>query len=83
MVNVSAQPYKTSLKIEGAEVSGNARWIMLAADSPTAENTLKDPLKYIPRTTEIQLPSPLEIEVRPYSISVIRLKDALWKKAGP
>lgn len=81
IVNASDQPYKTSLKIEGAQVNGTAKLITLAADSPTAENSLEEPRKYIPQSSTITgITTPYEMEVRPYSISVLRLKDALWGK---
>jgi alpha-L-arabinofuranosidase len=81
VVNASDRSYHTTLNIEGAEIDGTATLITLTADSPTSENSLAEPQKSIPRSTMISgIMNKHEMEFKPYSISVLRLKDRSWKK---
>ena len=81
VVNASAHAYKTIVKIDGAQIDDTGEFIVLAADSPTAENTLAEPKKYVPVSTRLSgLTGTPVLEIKPYSISVLRLKDKTWKK---
>jgi alpha-L-arabinofuranosidase len=80
VVNASDKPYKTMLKIDGAQIEGTADLITLTADSPTAENSLEEPKKYVPKSTKLSgIINQYEMEFKPYSISVLRIKDKSWK----
>jgi alpha-L-arabinofuranosidase len=81
MVNASDRSYSTTLKIDGAEIDGDAQVITLTADAPTAENSLSEPKKYVPITTKVSnIANGSDLECKPYSITFIRLQDKAWGK---
>lgn len=82
LVNASESPYTTRINLEGvAGVSPTAVLTTLRADFPEAENSLDKPEKYIPiRTTLTGIKPSFETTIQPYSISVLRIHDATWKK---
>ncbi|MBO9682533.1 MAG: hypothetical protein J7502_07695 [Flavisolibacter sp.] len=81
VVNASDRPYKATLKIEGAEIKGDAQVITSTADSPAAENSLSEPKKYVPVSTRVSnIANESELECKPYSIMFVRLQDKAWKK---
>jgi alpha-L-arabinofuranosidase len=62
-------------------VSPTAALTTLRADFLEAENSLDKPEKYIPiRTTLTGIKPSFETTIQPYSISVLRIQDASWKK---
>jgi alpha-L-arabinofuranosidase len=76
VVNASDKPYSAALQIANAQLSGIAELITLTADSPTAENSLEEPTKYIPQHTTLQgLSNNASIDFKPNSISILRLKE--------
>jgi alpha-N-arabinofuranosidase len=92
VVNAAATPCQTNIELKGVEKPGpEAELITLGADSPAAENSLTDPLKYIPVSSRIQIPSAggstisgvapsFEMIFPKNSISVLRIHDEGWKK---
>jgi alpha-L-arabinofuranosidase len=82
LVNGSETPYTTKINLEGIMGGApTAALITLQADSPQAENSLNQPEKYIPATTTLTGIKPsFETTIKPYSISVLRVKDTGWKK---
>jgi alpha-L-arabinofuranosidase len=55
VVNTSATPLSTQLKVIGAEGDGPVSVIELSADQPTAENTLETPEKVSPKVKTLNL----------------------------
>lgn len=81
VVNASDRPYKTTLKIEGAQLDATGDLIVLSADAPTAENSLNEPKKFIPVSNKIfGVSHQQEMEFKPYSISILRFRDRSWKR---
>jgi alpha-L-arabinofuranosidase len=76
MVNASAEPYATTINLNATkEPAGTAELITLSADSPEAENSLTEPVKYIPRESKITgVKKSFEMVFAPYSVSVLRIK---------
>jgi len=57
VVNTAAGPTETTIDLEGvAQLSGPTRAIVLTSEKPTAENSLAEPRKVVPRTEELTLP---------------------------
>ena len=80
MVNASNQSYKTNINIDGAQLGSTAELITLAADSLTAENSFEQPKKYIPQYSTVSaINNNQALEFKPYTISILRLKDKAWK----
>lgn len=76
VVNASAQACKATLQINGAAVGNAADVFTLSAASPEAENSLEEPTKYIPQhKTVTGVANGGEMEFKPFSISIVRLKD--------
>ena len=82
VVNGSETPYTTTINLAGVTgVAPTASVITLQAESAEAENSLDQPQKYIPVSTTITGIQPtFETTFKPWSISVLRIKDASWKK---
>lgn len=79
-VNASAQPYQTTLQINGASVGGTADLFTLSANSLEAENSLDEPMKYITqRSTLANAGQNQKLELKPFSISVLRFKSKTQK----
>jgi alpha-N-arabinofuranosidase len=74
-VNASGYPCQTSISLTGtSSIQPTADLITLQADSPDAENSFKEPEKYIPHTQKIGgVKSSFEISFKPYSINVLRI----------
>ena len=80
VVNASDHPYETGLQVNGAQLGSTATVLTLSADSREAENSLADPQKYIPQQEKIEgWNSDRKMVFKPWSISVLRLKDKEWK----
>ncbi|MEI6949030.1 alpha-L-arabinofuranosidase C-terminal domain-containing protein [Paraflavisolibacter sp. H34] len=81
MVNAAAEPFTADLQFEGVQPAASAVLSTLSAESPEAENSMAEPLKYVPRQETISgiTRSGAQVELKPYSISVLRLKDPSWK----
>ena len=82
LVNGAETFYTTTINLEGVtSVSPSAQLITLQADTPEAENSLDHPQKYIPVSTTLAGIKPsFETTLKPYSISILRVKDTGWKK---
>lgn len=82
VVNGSETPYTTTINLAGVTaMASTASLITLQAESAEAENSLDQPQKYIPVSTILTGIQPIfETTFRPWSISVLRIKDASWKK---
>jgi alpha-N-arabinofuranosidase len=76
MVNADAESYSTNINISGInEIASSAELTTLSAESQEAENSLTEPVKYIPRVSKIQgVKKSFEVSFAPYSISVLRIK---------
>jgi alpha-N-arabinofuranosidase len=76
MVNAQSEAYTTSININGIqETAATAELITLSAESPEAENSLKEPTKYVPRRSTIQgVKKSFEVIFPAYSVSVVRVK---------
>jgi alpha-L-arabinofuranosidase len=62
------------------QLASTAKLTTLAADSPEAENSMETPTKYIPQETTLSgITDHYQLELKPYSISILRLKDLAWK----
>jgi alpha-L-arabinofuranosidase len=80
VVNASGQPYKSTLQLDGVQLASTAKLTTLAAESPEAENSMETPTKYIPQETTLSgITDHYQLELKPYSISILRLKDLAWK----
>jgi len=82
MVNAGAAVSRTRVRIgEKAEVGPEASLITLSAADETAENSFEHPTEHIPVTTKVGgVSNNFELELKPYSINVLRLKDLRWNK---
>jgi len=80
LVNASDRPYKTKLDVKGVELGTTAEMITLASNTLEAENSFAAPKQFVPQPTILKdITANYEVEVKPYSISVLRLKDKAWK----
>lgn len=81
MVNATNEPYSTTINLNGiAQPASTAELITLTADSPESENSLTEPVKYIPRSSKISgVKKSFETIFPPYSISVLRVGDKKGK----
>ncbi|MEI6950227.1 alpha-L-arabinofuranosidase C-terminal domain-containing protein [Paraflavisolibacter sp. H34] len=80
VVNASQQPYKTTLQFNGLQPGASARLYTLSAESDEAENSLDEPQKYVPQQSALTgISEKYEMEFKPLSISVLRVKDKSWK----
>jgi alpha-L-arabinofuranosidase len=83
VVNASDQPHNTAISVDGAQLSAEAEWITLAADSPEAENSFTAPEKYIPVKSVLRVTGHEHtMEFKPWSISVLRFRDKAWKRVS-
>ncbi|MDF2192919.1 alpha-L-arabinofuranosidase C-terminal domain-containing protein [Paraflavitalea sp. CAU 1676] len=82
VVNGSDTPYTTTIDLAGmAAVGTTGSLITLQAESAEAENSLAQPQKYIPVSTTLTGIQPsFTTTFKPFSISILRIKDASWKK---
>jgi alpha-L-arabinofuranosidase len=80
VVNASDRPYKTALQFSGVQLGSTADLIILSANSLEAENSFDEPKKYVPQKKSVEgITNNYEVEFKPLSISVLRLKDKGWK----
>jgi alpha-L-arabinofuranosidase len=80
VVNASDRPYKTKLDVTGIQLGSTASFLTLSSNTLEAENSFDAPEKYIPQQTTLSgITNNYEVEFKPYSISVLRLKDKAWK----
>lgn len=75
VVNASDKACNAAFQINGFPLNGSASITTLTADTPTSENSLEAPTKYIPQQTILQVINNGEINFKPYSISIVRLKE--------
>jgi alpha-L-arabinofuranosidase len=82
VVNADSTPYQTAISLSGVEeVDPVATLIELRADSPEAENSFAEPVKYVPKRSDITgIKKSFATNFPPFSISVLRIKDKTWKK---
>jgi alpha-L-arabinofuranosidase len=75
VVNVAAGPLETTVQLEGVNrVAETARASVLASPSPLDENTLDEPMKVAPRTSELGVRGPSFRHAFPgNSLTVLRL----------
>lgn len=81
IVNGGSAPYKTTIELNGdQQPATSAELTTLHTDTPDAENSLTEPTKYMPvRSTMTGIKNSFEATFQPYSISMLRIKDANWK----
>ena len=83
IVNASDKPYKTTIQCSGIQTGATAEVFTLSASSLEAENSLDEPQKYVPAKTSLEnVSSHYEMEFKPFSINVVRLKDKGWKSVA-
>lgn len=82
VINMSGEPVKSDVNIGGTPaVSGQALLTYISADKPTVENSFAEPQKYKPQQQNIKVPAnTFDMEWKPYSINVLRIKDTGWKR---
>ncbi len=76
VVNLAEEPKLVKLSIDGADnLSGKGTAITLAADNRKATQSLDDPLRYTPETSELDgVSSEFEREFPPCSFTILRLE---------
>jgi alpha-L-arabinofuranosidase len=74
-INVSSEPQRTEIRIDGAAgVSGRASATVLGSAMLDDNNSLDEPRRIIPRTSDIEsVSSRFEHEFPPYSLTVLRI----------
>ncbi|WP_210464391.1 alpha-L-arabinofuranosidase C-terminal domain-containing protein [Rufibacter roseolus] len=76
VVNGSPETFQTNLNLKGAtNLSPVGEVVTLSAENYQAENSFETPTKYVPQTSRLtNVTSSFKVGVKPYSISVYRLK---------
>ncbi|MES2646173.1 MAG: alpha-L-arabinofuranosidase C-terminal domain-containing protein [Bacteroidota bacterium] len=82
VVNAYDYPVTTMVETAGITALGSDAIITsIATEKLEVENTLEEPLKYLPVQHVMQVPANnFEIKWKPYSINILRLKDPGYKK---
>lgn len=82
VVNAKENGFKTTVNLAGGIKPGEqAQLTILSAGDPKAENSFSQPRKYIPNEEKIKIAgNRFEMEWKPYSINVLRIKDTGWKR---
>ncbi|WP_315817846.1 hypothetical protein [Paraflavitalea speifideaquila] len=82
LVNASETPYSTRINLEGIAVVGSTAGLYnFKAPTAEAENSLDNPVQYIPVRSILTGTKPsFETTFSPLSISILRIKDGGWKK---
>ena len=76
VVNIAESTKHVTLLIDGREFSGDGTAITLAAESRSASQSLDDPLRYSPRTTQLDgVSREFTREVPSCSFTILRLKQ--------
>lgn len=76
VVNASARPLDTQVELKGiSKVAPNAKAIVLTSERPTDENSLKEPKKVYPTTSDVALSGPHFRHAFPgNSVTVLRVR---------
>ncbi len=84
LVNAGDQPCTTKVIVSGnAPFSKQASLITLASASGEAENSFEYPRAYTPAVTLVNNASnDVEIQLKPFSINVLRLKDPAYRSSN-
>jgi len=84
VVNVADAPQPVSIAISGAaSVAANGEAVVLAADSPQASNSIRDPLKLVPVTTKLSgLGTSFTRTLPKFSVTVFKLQTRLGRTAA-
>jgi alpha-L-arabinofuranosidase len=82
LVNAKETAFTTIINLDGIVKTGKvAKLSSLSANDLKAENSFSQPKKHIPITEDIEIAgNRFEIEWKPYSINILRIKDSAWKK---
>jgi alpha-L-arabinofuranosidase len=82
VVNAKETVFKTTINLDGiTKLDETAQLTTLSADELKAENSFSQPKKYIPQQEKIVIGGrQFEMEWRPFSINILRIKDSGWKK---
>ena len=76
VVNIAEAPKHVTLLIDGGELTGGGTAITLAAESRKASQSLDDPLRYRPKTTQLDgVSREFMREVPPCSFTILRIKQ--------
>lgn len=77
-VNADESPMSSQIAIDGLDVSGRTgKAIILHANNPKAENSMDEPVKYVPREENFVIDgSSFNFEFKPYSVTILRIKPA-------
>jgi alpha-L-arabinofuranosidase len=76
VVNAYDKPYDVMIDLKGiSSVEPKGKIITLSANSPEDENSLNEPMKYIPKEEVYSEFSPsFSYTFKPYSITILRIK---------
>jgi alpha-L-arabinofuranosidase len=82
VVNAGRAVCRTAVRVgEKAVVGPEASLTTLSAADEGAENSFERPTEHVPVTTMVGgLSNNFELELKPYSVNVLRLKDLRWSK---
>jgi len=81
IVNAAGVSCRTHVSVgEPALAGAEARLTTLAAAGEGAENSFEHPIAYLPVTTSIPASNGFDLELQPFSINVLRLRDTRWRK---
>jgi len=75
LVNIAESPKTIKLQLAGCELTGQGTAVTLAAENRDASQSLDDPLRYSPQTTELSgITANYDYELPPCSFTILRLK---------
>jgi alpha-N-arabinofuranosidase len=73
VVNVEKEPQKVSVSLEGkAKVQSKALKVELKGDSPTATNSIDNPVNIVPVKSEVKVSKDFSYTFPPYSITMLQ-----------
>jgi alpha-L-arabinofuranosidase len=76
VVNIAETPKRVSLSIDGGEsLSGKGTALTLAAEDRSVSQSLDDPLRYTPKSSQLEgVAREFEHELPPCSFTILRLE---------
>lgn len=76
IVNIAESPKRVTLSLDGTELAGQGTAITLSTEDREASQSLDDPLRYSPKTTQLKgVSSELTHEIPSCSFTILRLKQ--------
>jgi alpha-L-arabinofuranosidase len=76
VVNAYNKPYSTKIDVKGTStIESDGETIVLSTESPDSENSIDEPMKYVPETEKYSgFSSSFTYIFKPYSITMLRMK---------